>query len=921
MSILMTSIHRRFNTSCMNKLPPLLLLLLCVLLSCHLPSSNSPPKKLRIGFSQCRTQDAWRQTMNEEMRREIGFYQDYDIELIIKDANNQPLKQISDIEELVESGIDILLVSPSEAKKLTPTIGEVYNKGIPVILIDRTIDSKQYTAYIGGNNYEIGLQAAAYAAQLLEKKGNILEISLNLSGTPAFERQQGFLEGLKKYPKINISNSFEGENGQITVAPEALLSSIKSIDLIYAHNDFLAKDAIQWMKEHNIKKPMIIGIDGLSSPGIEMVLNGDLNATFLYPTGGDKAIQLALNILEKKPFEKFNELGTIKIDYHNALTIKHQSNLLREQQSKIDKQRASMGEMAFLLKRQSTFMLLFTLIIFLLLALAAFTYYYLQKKKLAIQLLDKKSQTIRKQNSQITKQRDKLIQVLKIAEEATATKTRFFTDISHEFRHALSLVIHPVNELMAAKEDSTVKEKLRLVQKNTELLSSLSEEILNFEKIESNKYYLDFKLNDLGVLLREIIHSLGGQIQQKGIQIVTSFPEPLEVYMDEPAMKKIIRNLLTNAIKYNKQNGKIRVEVKQINKNVTVSVSDTGLGILEKDMPHVFDRFYRAHQIAASGKDPGTGLGLAICKTLVQLHHGKIKVSSQIGAGTTFYFTIPQNFKLAGLNAKNEIIANEKLLALVNKIRKPKLLIVEDSPELLTIMSNMLSKYYQTITAGNGKEGLDKALNHRPDAILSDIYMPEMDGIELCQQIKLHPALFHIPVILLTAIESAASKIKGFDTGADAYLTKPFNELMLVTQIQNLLRSRKKLKATFSKLLPLNGIQPKEQKEEDFIQQCLLVIHEKISEDQFTLDDLAANMFLSRSSLYRKIKEVTGLKAVDFLKKGKLHYAAKLLLTTDLTVGQIAYSSGFNDKKYFSKCFTKEYGKVPSKFRDLTVER
>lgn len=884
-------------------------IILLLLFSCSLKQDAS--KKIRIGFAQLTNKDVWRETMNEEMRREIGFYRDYDIELIIKGSDANSSKQIQDIRELVASGIDVLLVSPKESKSLTPVIEEVYSQGIPVIIIDRDIQSSKKTAFIGGNNFAIGRSAAEHAIQLLGRKGNILEIAIPLNETPGFDRHRGFLEGIRNYPDINIVNTVVRTLNNFT-DQNKLIDLIDSTDLIYAHSDFIARNAIEWMEEKKVAKPMMIGIDGLPFPGVEMVINGDLNATFLYPTGGDKAIQLAMNILEDRPFEKYNELATIKIDYNNALTLKHQANQLSEQQRKIDNQREELGEMAYLLERQNTFMVLFTIIIALLFAITTLIFYYLHRKDQALRLLDKKNQTISQQNLQITQQRDKLVKVLKIAEEATETKTRFFTDISHEFRNALSLVIHPINELIAAKEDATVKEKLTVVQKNTQLLSKLSEEILNFEKIENNKYYLNFKTQDLIILIKDVVDSFQNRIQSKGLALTTSIPEKVEVFMDGPAIRKVIRNLLSNAIKYNKPGGRIRLEVKNINRTITVSVSDTGLGIPEKDIPYVFDRFYRV----SHDPNTGTGLGLAICKTLLQLHHGKIRVNSQPGTGTTFYFSIPQNFNFTS-SARKALIDDQKLIELTNPVNKSRVLIVEDNPELLSIISKMLGRFYRTVLASNGKEAFEKAKSQPPDMVISDIYMPEMDGIELCRQLKREPSTFHIPIILLTAINSEESKIKGFDLGADAYMTKPFNEMVLISQIESLLKSRKRLKESYGNFPALKGVQPKDKKDEAFIEECVRLIHEKGAEESFNLDKLAQHMHLSRSSLYRKIKEITGLKTVDFIKKGKLHYAARLLLTTDLTIGEVAYQSGFNDKKYFSKCFSKEYGKVPSKFREL----
>ena len=905
----------------------LTLLPLFLLLACTLSPEESKP--IRIGFSQCTTGDLWRQTMNEEMRREIGFHPGYDIDLIIKDANDVSDQQIQDIRDLVDSGIDILIVSPNEAAPLTPVVEEVFEMGIPVIIIDRKINSQKYTAFLGGENVDIGIGAAHYAAQLLGGKGRILEITGLQGSTPAMERGQGFHEVLEAYPEITIK-TLEGAwlHDRARSITNDLFYEDKDFDLIFAYNDPMAYGAYLSTQIHGIK-PFILGVDGLNTPvkgsnlglkgGIDMVLNGFLDGTFFYPTGGDKAIQLALTAFERKPISKLNYLKTIRIDASNALTLKHQADQIMLTQDRIDKQTDQLGKVTFLLEKQNTVSFLSIIISGLLVVIMAMTIYYLNKKSRAHRLLNLKSKTIQKQTLRITEQRDQLLRVLRMAEEATETKLRFFSNISHDFRNALSLVIHPLDDLVENEKLDQGAEKLSIVQKNAKNLVKLSEEILNFQKIEKNKYYLHFRKGDLGILLNEVVDSFRLEIENKGLQLETDITQPLEACFDPGALEKVIANLLSNAIKYNVKGGKIRLETKKLHHNITVAVSDTGKGIAKKDIPFVFDRFYRVNHLTNFDDELSTGLGLAICKELIQLHQGEIKVTSKFQEGSTFYFTIPQNFDSELSEKTQEILERERLMELKGPGKQVQVLVVEDNKEILAVISNMLGKFYSVLEAENGEEGLALALKHRPDIVVSDIYMPSMDGIELCQHLKENPLTFHIPVILLTALDSNESRIRGFDTGADGYISKPFNETAFISQIQNLVKSRKKLKEEFGNFDLVGGIKSKEKKEDEFIQNCIKVIHEKGSDTHFKLDHLAENMNMSRSSLYRRIKEITGMKAVDFMRKGKLQYAAKMLLTTDLTVSEVAFESGFNDTKYFSRCFAKEYGNVPSKFKELSV--
>lgn len=894
------------------------LILLFLLLACSQPSEKS--RTLIIGFSQCTTGDDWRQTMNDEMRREIGFYPNYDIELIIRDAHDQSEQQIEDIKYLVSQGIDILIVSPNEAEPLTQIVEEVYSQGIPVMVIDRMINSDKYTAFLGGKNFDIGLGAAHFAAQLLEGRGRVLEITGLPGSTPAMERGKGFREGLINYPGIEIVNSLNGSwlHDRARVLTNDLFFENKNFDLIFAYNDPMAFGAYLSAQKHHIN-PYIIGVDGLNTPngGINMVLDGYIDGTFLYPTGGSKAIELAINAYEGKPFSKVNYLTTIRLDANNAQTLKRQVDQLNQQQTRIDKQRKELGELTFLLDKQHTVSFLLMIISGLMVVIAVMTFYYLHKKSKAHRLLNIKNVTINKQTTRIKEQRDQLLRVLRIAEEAAETKVRFFSNISHDFRNALSLVIHPIDELVNEKRKTDVNDRLRAIQKNTTKLFKLSEEILNFEKIEKNKYYMHFKTADFGKFLQEIAESFRPEIEDHGLQFATNITQPLAACFDMGAIEKVMANLLSNAIKYNVKGGKIILETKQIHKNITVLVSDTGIGIPNKDLNYIFNRFYRVDHLSKFEDIPGTGLGLAICKELIQLHQGQINVTSKYREGSTFYFTIPQSFDTGSVKPVNDILNKDKLLELKSPTKQTKILVVDDNRELLTVISTMLSKFYNVIETDNGEEGLALAIRHHPDVVISDIYMPYMDGIELCQHLKANPATFHIPVILLTALDSMESKIHGFDTGADGYVTKPFNEAILISRIQNLVNSRKKLKEAFRGFDLIGGIQSKEKKADDFVQSCLTIIHERGSEVNFNLDHLAEGMNMSRSSLYRKIREIMGMKAIDFMKKGKLHFAAKLLLTTDLNVSEVAFECGFNDTKYFSRCFAKEYGNLPREFKKL----
>ena len=908
-----------FSTMIKKTLYLAILAILILLSGC---SSENKPKQeeFTIGFAQCTTGDVWRQKMIEEMKREISFYRDHEINLLIRDAHNSNQKQIQDIKALVDKGIDLLIVSPNEARPLTPVVEQVYDRGIPVVIIDRKIRSDQFTAYIGADNFSIGKEAGRFASTLLDGKGRILEIRGLEGSTPATERGEGFRRIIRDNPQIRIVKSLEGEwlKEKARRLTDSLFQHFTDFDLIFAHNDRMARSAWQSTKKYGID-PYIIGIDGLNEPkrGVPMVMKGQIDGTFLYPTGGDRAIQLAVKILTGQSFYKFNTLHTTRIDSTNARTYRYQALELEKQQQRIDKQRNLIGELDQVVKKRNTFLILSLLVILSLMVTAGLIYYYLRQKSRINKTLAQKNRTIEQQNKKITDQRDHLERMVKVAEEANEMKLRFFTNISHEFRTVLTMISLPVNEMIENSDDPHLRKKLDTVRRNTNRLLNLSEEVMHFRKLDKNRYQVNYHRGNLAGFLGDIAQTFRIKAAENNISLEYDLPENLEADFDPGMLEKVMFNLLSNAIKYTPEQGRINLTLFRKNQEIHILIKDTGHGISEEELPYIFDRFFRGKNDPIQ-QDPGTGIGLAFSKELIQLHNGDIQVNSKKGEGSTFQVSMPQYHEkprdpqtIEAEDEQSQTPFNEE------EDRRQTVLIVEDNPELRTVEYNIIHKYYRVIQAEDGEKGLEMAKYHIPELIVSDILMPRMDGMEMCGLIKKNPVTRHIPVILLTALDSSDSTIKGFDTGADAYITKPFNENILISRIQNLIDCRQNLRKQFSNgLMAIDELKSRSQEDQQFIHQCLEVIYENAGDENFKMKDLAAQMSLSQSSLYRKIKKITGMKAVDFMKKAKLQLASSLLLKPDKSVSEVAWESGFNDAKYFSRCFSEEFGEVPSRYRE-----
>jgi signal transduction histidine kinase/CheY-like chemotaxis protein/AraC-like DNA-binding protein len=902
------------------------LISLIFLIGCSYNQDNRFEKKFVIGFSQCTMVDEWRKTMVEEMQREISFYRNYDITFIVKDAQDDNNQQIKDIQDLILEGIDLLIVSPNEAQQLTATVEEVFDRGIPVIVIDRKINSSKYTAFIGADNLSIGNEAGYFAEELLKGKGNVLEITGLAGSTPAIERSKGFHDIIDRFPDIQTTKIIEGDwlEEKTRRITDSLFHAFSDFNLIFAHNDFMAYAASVSVRQHNIKT-YIIGVDGLNTPkgGVNMVLEGFIDGTVLYPTGGDRAIQLAFDILTGKPFEKNINLSTYRIEKTNARTIWLQGEQVRSQQQKIDNQVNQLDSLSFSVRRQKDFLVLAYTMIVLLGVMVFIVFVSLRNKSRSNKALDDMNRTIKMQNSLITKQRDESMNLLIVAEEAKETKIRLFTDISHEFRSVVTLITNPINSLITTVKDEPVVKKLEIIQRSSERLSRLADEIIKFRKIDENKYQLKFYSSNIAKYILSIVETFHQQAEFKHLKLITEIPQEIYAEYDLEVIEKVMSNLLSNALKYTNERGTITVSVKLEDSKISIKVSDTGRGIPQNELPYLFNRFYNVSNSKRISENEGTGIGLALSKELIQLHNGQINVYSHENQGTAFFVTIPQFHALIDkeLYVKSIKPIGIKLDPFQNHNKEKTVLVVEDNPDMLHVISDIIGKAYNVTTAFNGKEGAVLAKAQLPDIVVSDILMPVMDGMQMCMEIKKNPGTCHIPIILLTALDSQETTLKCFDIGADAYITKPFNEFLLLSQIKNLIDSRERLKsAFFPSVFEKDLFKTKDIKDREFVDKCVATIYENIENEGFNLDDLGAKMNISRSSLYRRLRGISNLKPVDFIKKVRLNYAAKLLLTKNIPVNEIAWRSGFVDPKYFSKCFFQEFQCYPKNYSDKLIE-
>ncbi|MFA9390364.1 MAG: two-component regulator propeller domain-containing protein [Prolixibacteraceae bacterium] len=518
------------------------------------------------------------------------------------------------------------------------------------------------------------------------------------------------------------------------------------------------------------------------------------------------------------------------------------------------------------------------------------------------------------------------------SEELNTMKIQFFANVSHEFRTPLSLIIAPLKQLIEVESlKENVKERMIMVYNNANKLFSLVNELMDFTKSEEGRLKIMVQKIDLIVYTREIYNMFLDESKQRAIDYRY---EPtavnMELYVDKSKIGKIISNLLSNAFKYTPDNGKIVLKIERATQYgqsfAKLSVIDNGSGIAQEYIDKVFDRFYQAPE-EEKQHIAGTGIGLAFVKSLAELHHGTISVQSEKWKETCFTLKIPfgnAHFNEDELlNDSGEYFANQienhthQPLSeeIEPETNAPTLLIVEDNAELRAYLASTLSPKYHIVNAIDGFEGLKMARELQPDLILSDISMPRLSGIELCRTIKNEMATSHIPIILLTAKTSTSDKIEGIETGADAYITKPFDIQHLEVTIQKTIETRRKLYRQFSQdvyIIPNEN--SANELDRKFLENIVHYIDTNASDDNITVENLAAHLLMSRTNVYRKIKALTGQTATEFIRVVRLKMSIKLIETGRYNISEIAFKVGFSSPGYFAKCFKDQYGKSPSDF-------
>ncbi len=521
-------------------------------------------------------------------------------------------------------------------------------------------------------------------------------------------------------------------------------------------------------------------------------------------------------------------------------------------------------------------------------------------------------------------------------QDMDALKSRFFANISHEFRTPLTLIISPLKALYLDEGGTRYKKQIKVMLRNAERLLRLINQILDLSKLESGSMKLNATEQDIVKFIHPIAYSFVNYADKQYINYKINLPQtPVIVFFEKDQLEKVLINLLSNAFKYTPEFGKIELSVRTTGNHITIGVEDTGIGIRKDQLDLIFNRYYRG----GNDEFKGTGIGLALTKELVELHKGKIEVNSTPGHGTQFTVTLPMGGEHLkpeeisseppeyGLSAdsimeleemgKNGLFKERENISDTQENDLPLILIAEDNAEVKSFIVEFLETKYRILEAEDGLAALELAREQIPDLIITDVMMPGLDGYELCKKLKQDEKTSHVPVIMLTAKASGDSVEKGFETGTNYYVTKPFNPKLLELRIKNILRSRQLFKeqVLHNKTVNLN---PKHvaisNADESFLKKIVNCVEENMSDSGFQIDDLCKHLGLSRIQLYRKLKGLIGQSGNEFIRSVRLKRAAQLIRQDQLTIAEITYQVGFNDLQYFRDCFKKQFGVKPSEY-------
>lgn len=873
-----------------------------------------------IGVSQSSIDDAWREAMIRDMEIELSNYDD--IDLLVRNANSNNQQQIQQIRELIDLGVDLLIISPFESGPITEVVEEAHKKGIPVIITDRKVDTDQYTTFIGADNYKIGYEAGLFAADSLKRKSKtpaILEIWGLASSSPARERHNGFIDALRKQGIEPVIDSIQGSWRYDTAVVKLKdIALNRHFDLVFSHNDVMAMAASEHFNQAvGSPRPIIVGVDATAGAGLEAVADKRIDVSFLYPTGGEEVVRAAEKILNGDSIAKEILLPSARIDQKTAIANLIQNQRLTHYRDNIVSKKSKLNQLdqRYTFLENSLTLILVLLVVVVVLAIFIF---FINRK------IHRNNRELMERNRREEEQSKKLVALNNEIEKATAQKLQFFTNISHEIRTPLTLIMGPLEKMIQTIDDPRYLPDLQLMQRNAERLLREVNQMLDFRKMENEKMELHKRTINVVAFIGDLKCYFDGIARSRDIRYtleVTGNQPSVLLAFDPDLLDRVVMNLLSNAFKFTPDKGHIDIRIEELADSVRIVVTDNGMGIPANELPYIFERFF------TNSVSSGTGIGLHLAYSIVEMHGGKLTAESKEQQFTRFTIELPkaeveplESESAALQNPTVPTIDEAEIAAMVGQSYPYTVLLVEDDTDIREYLRGELSALFKVETASNGKEALAILDQKEVTVIVSDVMMPEMNGFELCAAIKNNIDYSHLPFILLTALTSEKQRLYGTVTGADIYLSKPFSPDLLKVQIIRLLNTQQKYHdRLLQKILAQDGTlieeeTPVESLDDLFLRKLVGLLNEMYTDSEYNVERLSDAMGMSRGHLYRKVKELTGETPVDFLRSYRLKKAVALLRQKRYNISEIGYMTGFSSPAYFAKCFKNAYGVPPSEF-------
>lgn len=919
------STKKAFRTFGSPKVGTVLFLLLMILHGCKDASTKSD--KINIGFSQGLGNHPWRQAMNHSMEIQASLHSE--VQLSISKAEGSVKKQIEDIQKMIDSRVDIIIISPIEPNSLIPIVEKAYEQKIPVILVDRKINSSKYTTYIGADNIEIGKEAGQYIISDSKNLKKVIEIKGDDNSSPTIERSLGFQQTIKNNSNTELIKTFKG------LPAEAFRKTLDSLGnqslYVFAFNDQLATQAWQIARNAGVENQIkFIGVDGLNTKdgGIQMVLDGKLNATLLYPTGGAEAIESAIKIYNGQIPPKRIKLSTTIIDRLNAEIMRNQFDKIIEQQGVIENQVYAVKKQTELYSSQKELFRWSVVLLMLMFCLVAYAIYLIYAIKI-------KNKQLTLTNERITIQRNQIEMIADELKQSNEARVNFFTGLSHEFKTPITLILSSLESLKDIFKSKGTKPsyELELINKNSNRLLRLVDNLLDFRKIENKTFNLRVSKTNIYDFTYGIFRDFENEAKKRNIKFeIHSANKNLELYIDRNLMDKVYFNLLSNAFKFTPDNGKIEITILEKGNQAVITFKDNGIGIPEKEIGNVFEAYFKG----SNNRKNSSGIGLHLSRQFVELHLGKIEVNSF--QGTEFIINLYKGNKHFNEDqmVKESSVMDAETLAKdavftetesdifpanpEDKSEKYSLLLVEDNSDLSFFLSNKLN-YEFDVEVSDGKDAIEKALSEIPDIIVCDVNLPDKNGFEICEILKNDLRTSHIPVILLTVLDNKESYLQGLKSGVDLYLTKPFSYPILIQSLRALLYNREKLRYYYTnnigRIVDSKSFGSIEQ---NFVNKLNQIIQANIDNAEFSVENLADLLNISRIQLYRKIKAMFDVNVSDYISNIRLEQAKSMLQNPELTISEIAYKTGFSSPNYFSTVFKNKFGVSPNVYRKSAGE-